>query len=36
MKFKYKARNKSGGLQTGFVEGVNREAAYNILTGNDL
>ncbi|MBU4348518.1 type II secretion system F family protein [Patescibacteria group bacterium] len=36
MKFKYKARNKTGGLQTGFVEGVNREAAYNILTGNDL
>src|SRR3989344_7784006 len=36
MKFKYTARTQSGELQTGFVEGVNREAAYNILIGNNL
>ena len=36
MKFKYTARTQGGELQTGFVEGVNREAAYNILIGNNL
>jgi len=36
MKFKYTARTQTGELQTGFVEGVNREAAYNILIGNNL
>ena len=36
MKFKYTARTQTGELQTGFVEGVNREAAYNILVGNNL
>jgi type IV pilus assembly protein PilC len=36
MKFKYTARTKQGELQTGFVEGVNREAAFNILAGHDL
>jgi type IV pilus assembly protein PilC len=36
MKFKYTARTQKGELQTGFVEGVNREAAYNILIGNNL
>lgn len=36
MKFKYTARTQAGELQTGFVEGVNREAAYNILIGNNL
>lgn len=36
MKFHYNAKNKSGELQTGFVEAVNREAAANILIGHDL
>jgi len=36
MKFKYTARTQTGELQTGFVEGVNREAAYNVLIGNNL
>ncbi|HEY4499940.1 MAG TPA: type II secretion system F family protein [Candidatus Paceibacterota bacterium] len=36
MKFKYSARTQSGELQTGFVEGVNRETAFNTLTGHDL
>jgi len=36
MKFRYTARTQTGELQTGFVEGVNREAAYNILIGNNL
>ncbi|MHB9020077.1 MAG: type II secretion system F family protein, partial [Minisyncoccota bacterium] len=36
MKFKYTARTQTGELQTGFVEGINREAAYNILIGNNL
>lgn len=36
MKFKYSARTQSGELQTGFVEGPNRETAFNVLTGHDL
>lgn len=36
MKFKYQARTKTGELQAGFVEGVSREAALNILQGNEL
>ncbi|MEK9170115.1 MAG: type II secretion system F family protein, partial [Patescibacteria group bacterium] len=36
MKFRYTARTKQGGLQTGFIEAVNREAAFNILVGHEL
>lgn len=36
MKFRYQARNKGGELQVGFVDAANREAAFNILSGNDL
>ncbi len=36
MKFKYTARTQAGELQTGFVEGVNREAAFNILATHEL
>ncbi|MBI4992511.1 MAG: type II secretion system F family protein [Candidatus Harrisonbacteria bacterium] len=36
MKYKYAARTKQGELQTGFVESVSRESAYNTLTGHDL
>lgn len=36
MRFRYTARTKGGTAQTGFVEGVNREAALNILVGHDL
>lgn len=36
MKFRYTARTKQGDLQTGFIEAVNREAAFNILVGHEL
>lgn len=36
MKFKYTAKIKSGELQAGFVEAVNKEAASNILTSHEL
>lgn len=36
MKFRYSARTKSGDLQVGNVEAVNREAAFNILTSHEL
>lgn len=36
MKFRYSARTKAGELQVGFVEGVTKEAALNILNGHDL
>ncbi len=36
MKFKYKARTKTGELQVGFVEGVNHGAATNILQEHGL
>jgi len=36
MKFRYSARTKQGELQTGFVEAVNREAAFNILASHEL
>ena len=36
MKFKYKARNKEGELQTGFVEAATKEAAAGILSGHGL
>ncbi len=36
MKFKYQARTKSGEMQVGFVESVSREAALNVLQGNEL
>lgn len=36
MKFRYTARTKDGVMQTGFVEGANRESALNILVGHDL
>jgi type IV pilus assembly protein PilC len=36
MKFRYSARTKTGELQVGYVEAVNREAAFNILTSHDL
>lgn len=36
MKFRYSARTKTGELQVGFVEALNREAAAGILGGHDL
>lgn len=36
MKFKYKARNKEGELQTGFVEAATKEAAAGILSSYGL
>lgn len=36
MKFKYSARTKSGELQVGNIESVNKEAALNILNTHDL
>ena len=36
MKFKYKARNKTGELQVGFVEGADRSLATNILISHGL
>jgi len=36
MKYGYKARNKEGDLQTGFVDAPNRDIAINILTKHDL
>ncbi len=36
MKFKYNARTQEGEFQTGYVDAVNREAAINVLTGNNL
>lgn len=36
MKFRYNARTKQGDLQTGFIDAVNREAAFNILVGHEL
>lgn len=36
MKFRYNSRTKQGDLQTGFVEGANRDAAFNILSGHEL
>lgn len=35
-KFKYQARNKTGELQVGFVEGPTKEAAASILTSHEL
>jgi type IV pilus assembly protein PilC len=35
-KFKYKARNKIGELQVGFVEGVDRSTASNVLMSHGL
>ncbi|OGY63430.1 MAG: hypothetical protein A3I89_04415 [Candidatus Harrisonbacteria bacterium RIFCSPLOWO2_02_FULL_41_11] len=36
MKFRYNARTKQGELQTGFIEGANREMAFNTLAGHEL
>ena len=36
MKFRYSARTKLGELQVGFVEAINREAAFGLLSGHDL
>ncbi|HUY69747.1 MAG TPA: type II secretion system F family protein [Candidatus Tyrphobacter sp.] len=36
MKFRYRARTKSGELQVGFVEAPTKEAGINILTGHEL
>lgn len=36
MKFRYKARGKTGELQVGFVEGVDRTAAANVLMSHGL
>ncbi len=36
MKFQYVARTKSGELQTGFVEGINKEGALGTLKSHDL
>ena len=36
MKFKYSARTKTGELQVGYADGVNKEAAINILNSHDL
>ena len=36
MKFYYQARTKTGELQVGVIEGVNREAALNSLLGHEL
>ena len=36
MKFRYSARTKTGELQIGFVEAVNKETAVNVLNGHDL
>lgn len=36
MKFQYVARTKGGELQTGFVEGINKEGALTTLKGHDL
>lgn len=36
MKFRYNARTKQGDLQTGFAEGANRDAVFNILSGHEL
>ena len=36
MKFKYISRTKQGDLQTGFVEAVTREAAFNTLASHEL
>ncbi len=36
MKYKYRAKTKSGEEQTGFVEAANRDAAITILTSHEL
>jgi len=36
MKFHYTSRTKTGELQAGFVEGINREAAANVLNSHGL
>ncbi len=36
MKYQYVARTKTGELQTGMVESVSREAAFQTLSGHDL
>jgi|SRR3989344_133689 len=36
MKFRYSARTKSGELQVGYVEALNRDAGQNILASHDL
>ncbi len=36
MKFKYKARSKAGELQVGFVEGIDRNTATNVLMSHGL
>lgn len=36
MKYQYVARTKTGELQTGFVDGINKEAAFNTLSTHDL
>jgi type IV pilus assembly protein PilC len=36
MKFRYSARTKSGELQVGYIEALQRESAANTLAGHDL
>jgi len=36
MKFRYSARTKSGELQVGYAEAINRDAAQSILSSHDL
>ncbi len=36
MKFKYKARNKDGELQAGFIEADDKSRAVSVLTGHEL
>ena len=36
MKYKYRAKTKSGEEQTGFVDAANRDAAITILTSHEL
>ncbi len=36
MKFRYSARTKSGELQVGFVEAMNKDGAASILSGHEL
>ena len=36
MKFKYSARTKTGEMQAGFIEAINKESAFNTLSGHNL
>ncbi len=36
MRFQYVARTKSGELQTGYIESINKETAFNTLSSHDL